>query len=489
MNGIIPRDEKPWKQRRDEGLGDATMRRTIGRVTKRLANARIQAYGEYSRGQTMRRAAIREKRQTIRDLDRYIGQAEQQIRAHGGQVFVARTAQEAIGYVSELARKARVKRVIKSKSMVTEELELNRHLETQDIVVRETDLGEYIIQLAREKPSHILAPAAHKNRAQIQELFNQESLKIGVEAPRDDAITKLMEFARESLRREFFEADMGITGGNFIVAESGTLVLITNEGNADMVTSIPEILVSIVGIEKIVASWEHLANIIQQPALSGVGQRLSSYTTFVNGPRKDTEWDGPKEWHVVLLDNGRQAIRNTPFEEVLSCIRCGACLNVCPVFRQVGGHAYGSVYSGPIGVVESPLLTELSLFSELPVHLCSMCHACQDACPMDIALPDHILQLRHERVVQHIEPPGKRRIYRAWAWAWSSPRRYRLSRRVMMWGERMVHSPHLSGAMPEFFKEWSRTHTIPEMPGESFREWWRHGHKAKETLNDRPTSD
>ncbi|PSR32444.1 MAG: lactate utilization protein [Sulfobacillus benefaciens] len=472
MDGQLPIDTRPWPVRRDAALHDQTMQQTIGVVTKRLANAKVTAYAAYPEANHWRQRAVEVKRQSIRQLEEHLATFTQQVESHGGKVHRATTAADAIQTILEVAQHHQVRSVIKTKSMVTEELELNRALENAGIAVRETDLGEYIIQLAHEKPSHILAPALHKNREQIHALFDQDALVYHTEPPASEDIVALTQYARRRLREEFLAADMGVTGGNFLVAETGTVVLITNEGNADMVTTLPRLLVSVVGVEKIVADWSGLIDVIQQPALSGVGQRLSSYTTLVSGTRGPDQWEGPDEWHVVLLDNGRTQLKDTPFEDVLSCIRCGACLNVCPVFRQVGGHAYGSVYPGPIGIVETPLLTNFEVLPELPSALCTLCHACGEACPMNIDLPGHIVQLRQMKQERHMNAIGVTRSYRWWARFWATPHGYRRSMRWARWGQwwfvrhgRIQSAPGLAGG-------WFKTRDMPPVASMTFHEWW-----------------
>ncbi len=465
----LPQDPRPWPVRRDTALQDTVLQTTLTHVTHRLNNARIAAYRHYPSGEAARIRAIARKREAIQDWSVLLDRAEEEITAHGGHVKRAATPEAVGAYVLEIARQHSVKRVIKSKSMVTEEVQLNAQLEAAGLDVRETDLGEYIIQLAHEKPSHILAPAAHKNRQQIQRLFVDTVADAGEEVSED--IQELTRFARNKLRQDFLSADMGITGGNFLVAETGTVVVITNEGNADMVTTMPRVLVSIIGIEKIVQDWDALEDIIQQPALSGVGQRLSSYTTIISGPRARESWEGPDEWHVVLLDNGRRKIHGGPYQDVLSCIRCGACLNVCPVFQQVGGHGYGSVYSGPIGTVLSPLLGGMDAFGELPSHLCTMCYACQEACPMDIPLPHEIISLRETAVSERREPAAVRTQYRLWGQAWSTATGYRRSVTAARLAQRLaIRRVGLAAG-------WLHTRTMPFVSSVTFLEDWAKKHR------------
>lgn len=470
--GTLPVDSRPWVVRRDTALADTTMRTTIGMVTRRLHLSRQNAYREFPNGESDRILAAADKRNAIADMDALVVKFRQAVADHGGETHFATTAAEAVDIVRAIAEGAGVRRVVKTKSMVTEEIELNHGLEAVGIQVLETDLGEYIIQRAGEKPSHILAPAAHKNRKAVQELFQRDADEAGIQPPESDDPTALTRYARTRLRQEFLDADMGITGGNFLVADTGSVVIITNEGNADMVTSLPPILVSVVGVEKILADWKALQHIIQQPAMSGVGQRLSSYTTIVSGVRPRDGLEGPQFWHVVLLDNGRQTLRGTRYEDVLSCIRCGACLNGCPVFRQIGGHAYGSVYSGPIGIVETALLTDLTILPELPTVACTMCHACADACPMDIDLPHHILSLRQEKVHRHLGPKTTDMTYRWWARQWATSKGYRRSIRMARWGQRFYRKNGLLQSGPGIARGWFSSRSMPVVAGETFSEWW-----------------
>ncbi len=477
MAGILPVDTRPWPERRDEALANQTMRTTISLTTRRLQAGQLKVFSDYPEAEEARQRAILDKRAAIKDMDHLLEQFSQAVHEHGGHVHLARTAPDAVKLVRAIAEDSKVRRVVKTKSMVTEEIELNRGLIEDGIEVLETDLGEYIIQRAGEKPSHILAPAAHKNREEVLRLFERDASQSGIEPPPDDDAKTLTQYARRRLRQEFLRADMGITGGNFLVAETGSVVLITNEGNADLVTTLPRVLVSVVGVEKIIADWQALQNIIQQPALNGVGQRLSSYTTIVSGPTGGDAAEGPQKWHVVLLDNGRTGLRGTEYEDVLSCIRCGACLNVCPVFRQVGGNAYGSVYSGPIGVVETPLLTEGTILAEMPMMACTMCHACVDACPMDIDLPAHILSLREENVEKHAGSFSTRQTYRWWARWWATPTGYQRSLRMARAGQRFYMRDGMLRTAPGLAKGWFQSRNMPPVAKETFHEWWKRTHE------------
>ncbi len=466
-------DRRPWPERRNAALANMTLRETLGITTRRFHVNRQKVYEGFPEGEAARQRAVADKRAAIRHSEELIEVFSHAVRNNGGEVHRAGRAEDAVAIVTDIARSANVRLVVKTKSMTTEEIELNKGLMQVGIQVLETDLGEYIIQRANEPPSHILAPAAHKNRQDVLQLFRRDADESHEQEPGGDDAQELTRYARRRLRKEFLRADMGVTGGNFLVAETGTLVLITNEGNADLVTTLPPLLVSVVGIEKVITDWNALGNIIQQPAMNGVGQRLSSYTTFITGPTGAQSSEGPRSWHVVLLDNGRSAIRNTPYEDVLSCIRCGACLNACPVFRQIGGAAYGTVYSGPIGIVEVPLLTNFSVLSELPSVGCTVCHACAEVCPMDIQLPAHILSLRHEKVRRSMVPAATRQTYRLWAKLWSTPGGYRNSIRLARWGQRFYVRKGLLRSAPGLMGGWFESRNMPPVAHETFHEWWQ----------------
>lgn len=333
------------------------------------------------------------KAHTIDNLDYYLEMLEASVTKAGGKVYFAHDAEAAAKYVVDLALAKGVKIAIKGKSMVSEEMGLNHKLEDVGIEAVETDLGEYIIQLADETPFHIIAPAIHKSREEISDLF-EEKLNV----PHYEEIADLANEARGQLREKFIQAEMGITGANFVVAETGTLVLVTNEGNGRMCTSMPKTHVAITGMEKVVPSMDDLGTLLRLLIRSATGQRISSYVTTVTGPRRHDDEDGPEEFHLVIVDNGRSRLLADPaLREVLYCLRCGACLNTCPVYRKVGGHAYGWVYPGPIGAIVSPMLTNLSDAKDLP-FASSLCGACKEVCPVNINLPRMLLYLRNQLV-------------------------------------------------------------------------------------------
>ncbi len=331
-------------------------------------------------------AAIR--REVLGDLDGWLDQLQSKLESRGITVHRAAGPEEARRIVLGIARDEGVRLAVKSKSMATEEIHLNAALEAEGIEVVETDLGEYIIQLAHEMPSHIIAPAVHKTVPQVARLFSEAA---GESLP-DDRYA-LCAFARERLRSKFLTADMGITGVNFAAVDTGTIVLVTNEGNGRMCTSLPRVHVAVMPVEKVIARFEDLGVLLPLLTRSATGQRLSTYVSMITGPRRAGEVDGPEKLHVVFLDHNRRSLLGTPYEEMLCCIRCGACLNVCPVYRRIGGHAYDAVYSGPMGAVLTPLLSGGTEGRDLP-DASSLCGACSEVCPVGIPLADLLVRLR-----------------------------------------------------------------------------------------------
>jgi L-lactate dehydrogenase complex protein LldF len=357
----------------------------------------------------------------IDDLDAHLGRFREAVEARGGKTFLAATASDANAYIVDVCRNAGAKLAAKSKSMATEEIGLNESLEAAGVRAVETDLGEYILQLAGEHPVHIIAPAIEKTKEDVAELLSRVDGR-----PVAPDLAELTKAARRQLRETFHAADVGITGANFGVCDTGSIVLVTNEGNGRLVSSLPRVHVALIGMERLVASLADLAVMLRMLARSGTGQRLTTYTTLITGPRREGEQDGPEELHVVILDNGRSKLTGGRYREMLACIRCGACLNVCPVYRKTGGAAYGPVYSGPMGAVLVPLLAGLESAADLP-HASSLCGACSDACPVKIPLHDLLLELRRDLVEQGVAPFHERLSFRLWSYAWSSPAGYRLT--------------------------------------------------------------
>src|SRR5690349_7696870 len=366
----------------------------VQQATGRFVHTRAARVAELPDWEQMRQIASDIRTHTLENLDGYLTRLETAVRARGGQVHWASTAEDARRIVIQIAQEHNVTLAVKSKSMATEEIELNHALAAAGIEALETDLGEYIIQLAGTGPSHIIVPAVHLTKEEIAALFSR---KLGIDAPADPV--ELARIARETLREKFLNAQMGISGGNFLVAETGTLVMVTNEGNGRMCTTIPDLHVAVVGIDKVIPDWDSLVVFLKLLARSATGQKLSTYTQFITGPRREENEFGPKEFHLVLLDNGRSRVLKDPVgRDVLKCIRCGACANVCPVYKNVGGFAYGSFISGPIGAILTPQMLGTQAARELP-YASTLCGACAEVCPVKIPIPTILRHLRR-RVAQ-----------------------------------------------------------------------------------------
>ncbi|HEV3041838.1 MAG TPA: LutB/LldF family L-lactate oxidation iron-sulfur protein [Candidatus Angelobacter sp.] len=408
------------------------------------------------------------KREAINHLDRYLLQFEAKVIACGGHVFWAADGPEACAYIKNLAISRKVRTVVKSKSMVTEEIQLAPVLEEAGITVWETDLGEYIVQLRNEPPYHIVTPAMHLNRRQISELFKD---KLGEEVQGDDP-AELVALARRTLRKPFFSAEMGISGANFLVADAGVIAISTNEGNGRLCTSVPRIHVAVTGIEKIIPRLEDLAVLWPVLATSGTGQGITTYSTLIGGPRRPGEADGPEEFHVVLVDNGRSKLLADPEQrEVLHCIRCGACLNICPVFRNVGGHTYGTTYPGPIGSVLTPHLRGRE-FEHLS-YASSLCGACTSVCPVKINLHHHLLHNRRNTAAAGDTKWTERVMFRFWRTAMLHPRIYALGGWLGRSALRMLYGLGMAGAIVDPMRAWNRRRSPVPLPKESFRSRWR----------------
>ena len=351
------------------------MHRTGFEVRRQLAAEELGDWEEWrSLGEEIRQ-------HVLENLDFYLHQLSENVAKRGGHVFFAATAEDANHYIMDVMKEKDAKKVVKSKSMVTEEIDLNVNLERMGCEVIETDLGEYILQVDdHDLPSHIVAPALHKNKVQIRDVFIEKLDYKGSERPEE-----LTKHAREMLREEYLTADVGITGCNFAVAETGSICLVTNEGNADLSTALPKTQITVMGMERLVPTFEELEVLVGLLARSAVGQKLPSYVTVLTGPKDEGAVDGPEEFHLVIVDNGRSDILGSDFQSILQCIRCAACVNVCPVYRHVGGHSYGSIYSGPVGAILSPLLGGYDDYKELP-YASTLCGACTEVCPVKIPL-------------------------------------------------------------------------------------------------------
>ncbi|MFF9060695.1 LutB/LldF family L-lactate oxidation iron-sulfur protein [Streptomyces sp. NPDC014882] len=469
-----------------EAVGDTTLRGNLRHATHTIRAKRAAAVAEVSDWAALREAGKRIKDHTLRHLDRYLEQLEASVTAAGGTVHWAADADEANRIVTRLVQETGESEVVKVKSMATQEIGLNEALEAAGIRAYETDLAELIVQLGKDRPSHILVPAIHRNRGEIRDIFAREMGAWGRPAPEGltDTPAELAEAARLHLREKFLRAKVGISGANFMVAETGTLVVVESEGNGRMCLTLPETLISVVGIEKVVPSWRDLEVFLQTLPRSSTAERMNPYTSTWTGT---TDGDGPRAFHLVLLDNGRtDTLADEVGRQALRCIRCSACLNVCPVYERAGGHAYGSVYPGPIGAILSPQLrgTQSEIDASLP-YASSLCGACYEVCPVAIDIPEVLVHLR-ERVVQGgpvtragdkaVLKPAKghaaeRAAMRAARWAFGRPGALRAGQRLAS-RTRRLHPRSLPGPG----RAWSGTRDLPAVPAEPFRDWWQRTH-------------
>ncbi|MBK3634740.1 LutB/LldF family L-lactate oxidation iron-sulfur protein [Streptomyces asoensis] len=466
-----------------EAVGDRTLRANLRHATHTIRAKRAAAVAEVSDWAQLREAGKRIKDHTLRRLDHYLVQLEEAVTAAGGTVHWAADADEANRIVAALVKETGESEVVKVKSMATQEIGLNEALEAEGIRAYETDLAELIVQLGRDRPSHILVPAIHRNRGEIRDIFAREMSAWGRPAPEGltDTPAELAEAARLHLREKFLRAKVGISGANFMVAETGTLVVVESEGNGRMCLTLPETLISVVGIEKIVPTWRDLEVFLQTLPRSSTAERMNPYTSTWTGT---TDGDGPRTFHLVLLDNGRtDTLADEVGRQALRCIRCSACLNVCPVYERAGGHAYGSVYPGPIGAILSPQLrgTGSGIDASLP-YASSLCGACYEVCPVAIDIPEVLVHLR-ERVVQGgpvtregnkvVLKPAKghaaeRAAMRAARWAFGRPGALRAGQRLAS-RTRGLHPRTLPGPG----RAWSASRDLPAVPAEPFRDWWQ----------------
>jgi L-lactate dehydrogenase complex protein LldF len=468
------RGEQSFPDAARAALRDGQLRANLGHATSTIRGKRAAVVGEVPDWAELREAGRAIKAATMARLDEHLIALEEQVTARGGTVHWARDANEANEIVTRLVQATGADEVVKVKSMATQEIGLNEALEAAGIAAHETDLAELIVQLGEDKPSHILVPAIHKNRAEIREIFLRTMP--GVDPGLTDEPRKLAMAARAHLRERFLRARVAISGANFAVAETGTLSVVESEGNGRMCLTLPQTLITVMGIEKVVPTWRDLEVFLQLLPRSSTGERMNPYTSLWAGVTPD---DGPQEFHLVLLDNGRTAVlADEVGREALHCIRCSACLNVCPVYERTGGHAYGSVYPGPIGAVLSPQLTGVEDNASLP-YASSLCGACYDVCPVAIDIPSILVHLRAEHVEAQTRTTPEAAAFRALSKAMSNPRLWRLAQRAAGLGRFLARGkPTLPNALPPPASKWTRTRDLPTPPAKTFTQQWAEEHGA-----------
>ena len=465
-----------FKKNASRALDNTTLQQALGNVRAGFVAKRARARSALPEFETLRDEARDIKNHTLAHLDLYLEAYEERVEASGGHVHWAADAGEACRIISKICNDQNARSVTKGKSMVAEEIALNDHLEASGLEVIETDLGEYLIQIRGEAPSHIIGPAIHLTRDQIEADFRAKHTDLPADRDLDDA-SKLVGEARAILRERFVNADVGITGANLLIAETGTSVIVTNEGNGDLTQTLPKTHIVIASIEKVVPTLEDANTILRILARSATGQDMSTYTTYSTGPRRQDDLDGPEAYHVVLLDNGRSAMLGGEFQEMLRCIRCGACLNHCPVYNVVGGHAYGWVYSGPMGAVLTPSLIGVGEAGHLP-NASSFCGRCEAVCPMRIPLPKMMRHWREREVETGKMPLTQRLSLGAWALLAKQPALYHatMSLGVRLMGMlsqgrgRIERLPLISG--------WTSQRNLPAPQGRTFQSQWRGGRRA-----------
>jgi len=453
-------------KRAELALNDEFLRTAVRFTTERLRSGKQKATDEQGNWEEWRERGRQIRLHTIAHLDYYLNEFANNARANGVHVHFADTAAEAVQLTLQIAKHNAAKTVVKSKSMVTEELHLNRALDSIGVEAIESDLGEYIIQLAGETPSHIIIPAIHKNRYQIAELLSAEARET---LSPDTSI--LAGFVRKKLREKFLEADIGMTGCNFAIAETGSMVLFENEGNARMVTTLPKTQITLMGMERIIPSWADLEVMATLLPRSATGQKLTVYMSGITGPRKATDADGPQEMHIIIVDNGRSLQLGDPeFQELLNCIRCGACLNACPVYRHIGGHAYGGTYSGPIGAVLTPALQENAEQWDDIADASTLCGACYEACPVKIPLHDMLVSLRRRKVERGLVQRSESIGMKGYASMMSNAKRFSRILKLGRIGQKLLIKNGAIHAKLGPLKGWNQVRIAPVLPKQSFRE-------------------
>ncbi len=460
-----------FKQNAKGALVNQRLQKALGGMTQISMERRqgvVEGLPEFDQ---LRDQARDIKNHTLANLDFYLERFEENVRGHGGEVHWCRTPAEARQAILEICLVNRAQTVTKGKSMISEEIALNDFLADNNITPVETDLGEYIIQLRQEPPSHIIGPALHLTKEDVAETFREHHTELDPERQLDEASTMVAE-ARSMLRQRYLDADVGITGANFLVAETGSSIIVTNEGNGDLTQLLPKVHIVLASIEKIVPTLEDATTIERILARSATGQEFSAYTTMSTGPKRPDDPDGPEQYHVILLDNGRSALLGTEFQDVLRCIRCGACMNHCPVYQSVGGHAYGWVYGGPIGAVLTPALIGIEKGANLP-NASSFCGRCEEVCPMRIPLPKMMRHWREEEHRKGVSPKGARWATSLWAFFARRPAAYQMWSAFAVGWLGWFGGTHGRFASLPLAEGWTRHRDMPAPEGKTFQQLWR----------------
>ncbi len=460
-----------FKSNAVEALANPNLQKAMGHVQVGFIEKRQTAANGLPEFEALRDNARDIKNHTLAHLDLYLEAYSEKVEQSGGHVHWAQTAEDARNTVLDICRKANAKTVTKGKSMISEEIGINDFLEENGIAPIETDLGEYIIQLRGEAPSHIIAPAVHVLKEQVEADFRAEHTHLDANRNLEEPET-LLDEARTVLRQKFIDADVGITGANFLIAETGTSVIVTNEGNGDLTQTLPRVHIVLASIEKITPTLEDVSQILRVLARSATGQELSVYTTFSTGPRRETDVDGPDEYHVILLDNGRTNMIGTEFQEMLRCIRCGACMNHCPVYHAVGGHAYGWVYPGPMGAVLTPSLEGIEKGGNLP-NASTFCGRCESVCPMHIPLPKMMRHWREREFERNLNPAAQRWGLKIWAWIARHPGLYSIGARVAAKGIATLAGKNGRLSSLPLAGGWTKYRDLPAPEGQTFQQLWR----------------
>lgn len=462
----------PFHDRAQQQIDDDIMRKAVAKAQDVIGANRLKIMSELGDVDGWRDRAAQIRDYVLENLDALLYQLSEKVAQNGGHVYFAKTKEDATNYIREVCRQKNAKKVVKSKSMVTEEIGMNHVLMDDGIQVIETDLGEYILQVAGDKPSHVVVPAIHRDRVQIRKALHE---KLGYAGP--DTPEEMTAFLRKKMRQDFLTADVGVSGCNFAVAETGSICLVTNEGNARLTTTLPKTHIAVMGMERIAPTFQEVDVLITMLARSAVGARLTGYNTWLTAPREAGDADGPEEFHLVILDNGRSEILGSAFKEILRCIRCGACMNTCPCYREIGGHGYGSIYPGPLGAVITPLLGGYEEYKDLP-YVCTLCTACDMVCPVEIPLSKLILKHRKSEVEQGIRPSGERLATEAFGWVNGHPGFWSLGMKVAA-KVGAVNKTGKSSFTPGELGKWYASRDLPVSDGQAFRSWMEDHMKEK----------